>query len=71
MIKLNHLFLILTLGTALVSCKKESDTKTPDKQVQFEETWESLAKIEREPEWFKDAKFGIYFHWGVYRSKNR
>jgi alpha-L-fucosidase len=37
-----------------------------DDRVEFEETWESLATIDREPEWFKDAKFGIYFHWGVY-----
>ena len=28
--------------------------------------WESLAQVNEEPEWFKDAKLGIYFHWGVY-----
>ncbi len=28
--------------------------------------WESLAKHEAAPEWLKDAKLGIYFHWGVY-----
>jgi len=28
-------------------------------------TWESLKKHPA-PEWFRDAKFGIYFHWGVY-----
>jgi alpha-L-fucosidase len=27
--------------------------------------WDSLSKHEI-PEWFKDAKFGIYAHWGVY-----
>jgi alpha-L-fucosidase len=27
--------------------------------------WESLAK-HATPSWFEDAKFGIYFHWGVY-----
>ncbi len=26
----------------------------------------SLEQAEPAPEWFKDAKFGIYFHWGVY-----
>lgn len=31
----------------------------------FEENWESLVKHE-DPEWFRDAKFGIYTHWGVY-----
>jgi len=28
--------------------------------------WESLARHNAAPEWFRDAKFGIYFHWGVY-----
>ncbi|MEJ7736409.1 MAG: alpha-L-fucosidase [Chitinophagaceae bacterium] len=27
--------------------------------------WESLKKYEI-PEWFRDAKFGIFIHWGVY-----
>jgi alpha-L-fucosidase len=27
--------------------------------------WESLQKYEV-PEWYKDAKFGIFIHWGVY-----
>ncbi|MCC6425542.1 MAG: alpha-L-fucosidase [Phycisphaerales bacterium] len=26
----------------------------------------ALAAHEESPEWFGDAKFGIYFHWGVY-----
>jgi alpha-L-fucosidase len=32
---------------------------------QFEPTVESL-KMYKCPEWFRDAKFGIYLHWGVY-----
>jgi alpha-L-fucosidase len=32
----------------------------------FELNWESLHKQSPAPEWLKDAKFGIYFHWGVY-----
>jgi len=28
--------------------------------------WKSLSKHNAAPEWFQDAKFGIYFHWGVY-----
>lgn len=27
-------------------------------------TWESLARHFRIPEWFRDAKFGIWAHWG-------
>ncbi|RBQ11817.1 alpha-L-fucosidase [Pedobacter miscanthi] len=29
----------------------------------FSPTWESLSKYET-PEWFRDAKFGIWAHWG-------
>jgi alpha-L-fucosidase len=32
----------------------------------YEPTWESLEKVDEAPDWFRDAKFGIYFHWGVY-----
>ncbi len=32
----------------------------------YEPTWESLSKVDVAPQWFRDAKFGIYFHWGVY-----
>jgi alpha-L-fucosidase len=32
----------------------------------YEENWESINKHQEAPEWFNDAKFGIYFHWGVY-----
>jgi alpha-L-fucosidase len=32
----------------------------------YQPTFESLEKINPVPEWFKDAKFGIYFHWGVF-----
>jgi alpha-L-fucosidase len=41
----------------------------PKNQEKFEEytaDWESLARHEASPDWFADAKLGIYFHWGVY-----
>lgn len=31
----------------------------------YEPTWESLKNYTT-PEWFKNAKFGIFIHWGVY-----
>jgi len=31
----------------------------------FRPQWESLDRYEV-PEWYKDAKFGIFIHWGVY-----
>ncbi len=36
-----------------------------DQQGPFRPDWESLQKYEV-PEWYKDAKFGIFIHWGVY-----
>lgn len=30
----------------------------------FKQDWEKLKQ--EVPDWFQDAKFGIYFHWGVY-----
>ena len=33
---------------------------------EFQPNFTSLEKVNPVPEWFKDAKFGIYFHWGVY-----
>jgi len=32
----------------------------------FDESWDSIAKNYRDPEWFRDAKFGVYMHWGIY-----
>lgn len=54
------LFLVLAL-VLLVS------TNAKAKQGQkYQPTFESLEKVNPVPEWFKDAKFGIYFHWGVF-----
>jgi alpha-L-fucosidase len=36
-----------------------------DQQGPFRPDWESLQKYEA-PEWYKDAKFGIFIHWGAY-----
>lgn len=36
-----------------------------DRQGPFRADWESLQKYEV-PQWYKDAKFGIFIHWGVY-----
>ncbi|HXB43225.1 MAG TPA: alpha-L-fucosidase, partial [Puia sp.] len=34
-------------------------------QDKFQPTWESLSKYEC-PDWYRDGKFGIFIHWGVY-----
>ena len=31
----------------------------------YSDTWESLSSYEV-PAWFRNARFGIFIHWGVY-----
>jgi alpha-L-fucosidase len=38
---------------------------SPVMAADYEPTWESLTSAPI-PEWVKDAKFGVYAHWGVY-----
>lgn len=59
------LILHISLGLLLASCGNGMKP-TQEGSKPFEESWESLANVNEEPDWFKDAKFGIYFHWGVY-----
>ena len=33
---------------------------------EYKPQWKSLARHLQAPQWFRDAKFGIYFHWGPY-----
>ena len=39
--------------------------KADKKDKKYEATWESLDRRAC-PDWFRDAKFGIFIHWGVY-----
>ena len=40
-----------------------SDKAEPMKSGQFQPTWDSLKQYQV-PEWYRDAKFGIWAHWG-------
>jgi alpha-L-fucosidase len=63
-IKMN-LFLPAVL-VAVSGCQSGDPSSEKGKTtVKFEPTWESLTNYEV-PEWFRDAKFGIYTHWGPY-----
>ena len=61
---------ILALLIALIivtswSCKQTVQQDSQPAAYTYEADWESLANYEV-PEWFLDAKFGIYTHWGAY-----
>lgn len=34
----------------------------------YKATWESTDKHNPSPEWFRDAKFGVYWHWGAFTT---
>src|ERR1035438_9665171 len=40
-----------------------SEKAEPVEPGKFQPSWESLKQYEV-PEWFRDAKFGIWAHWG-------
>ena len=54
-------FLVLSILIYALSCQDNNLEKIPV----YQPTWNSLGK-HATPEWFKDAKFGIYTHWGGY-----
>jgi len=60
MVKHKFKFLIFSFP-ALILLLTPGCNKT--KELKFQPTWESLAQYQA-PEWFRDAKFGIYMHWG-------
>jgi alpha-L-fucosidase len=62
---LKYLILILVIVTGCGKLSQKTG-KTDETKPKYEETWESLAQHNEQPEWFQDAKLGIYFHWGVY-----
>jgi len=43
--------------------KVHAETASP--KAPFHADWNSLAAY-KAPDWFRDAKFGIFLHWGVY-----
>ncbi len=51
---------IFVIGACAPEKKKE------EVKQQYTADYASLSKHNRQPDWFQDAKLGIYFHWGVY-----
>jgi alpha-L-fucosidase len=39
---------------------------TADEPGRFKPDWDSITSQYKVPDWYRDAKFGIFIHWGVY-----
>lgn len=64
-------FTAVFLVSLIPGCsEKEASRQTaqplPEKTAEYTEDWASLGAHNEAPDWFKNAKFGIYFHWGLY-----
>jgi len=55
--------LILCGSLSIISAQSEPLKLSPIAKGPFKPEWESLANYQA-PEWFRDAKFGIWAHWG-------
>jgi len=55
--------ILVLMALAAMNCQRIIQPPPPVKV--YEPTWNSLGS-HTTPEWFKDAKFGIYTHWGGY-----
>ena len=56
-------FMLFIFVALIMGC--ESNNQIVDNNSKYKPNWESLKQYET-PDWFRDAKFGIYCHWGPY-----
>jgi alpha-L-fucosidase len=55
--------IIVLLLLTLSACG--GDPTPPEQATQYEPNWESIQR-HTAPQWYNDAKFGIFVHWGLY-----
>ncbi|MFY0601278.1 MAG: alpha-L-fucosidase [Cyclobacteriaceae bacterium] len=59
----SRFFLHLVAFLVLIHAAK---TQPLDSTFRYEPDWESIREGYEVPDWFRDAKFGIFLHWGPY-----
>ena len=57
------LFIILEF---LIFTGCSTEKKSKEVKPRYTPDYVSLSKHNQQPDWFQNAKLGIYFHWGVY-----
>ena len=51
-------------AAGLIAGQAQAKAKTAKAKAPFQANWESLEANYKTPDWFRDAKFGIWAHWG-------
>ena len=65
--KLNRIKLsVLVIGWSITAALSQTNSLNlpPVAAGPFKPEWNSLTNYQSAPEWFRDAKFGIWAHWG-------
>ena len=57
--------LVVSVVALFVVFDHAQSGQADEKQINVQANWKSL-NARQSPEWFADAKFGIFIHWGVY-----
>ena len=70
-LKLKNSLLAIATISLIISCSADrsiniDSVASPKGTAVFQPSWDNIAENYRFPEWFVDAKFGIFIHWGVY-----
>ncbi|WP_419194287.1 alpha-L-fucosidase [Novipirellula herctigrandis] len=56
---------LIAFVAAFFWCKAMTNNAFSE-EFRYEADWDSIRSHYECPEWFRDAKFGIFLHWGVY-----
>lgn len=62
--KINSNFILGSIWICLILASCSSPKDETIQEGQYNPTWESLSQYNQAPDWFSDAKFGIWAHWG-------
>ena len=69
---MNKCYIALLAGLMCMSCSVSKKSYDIDSVVSakgteiFQPDWDNIAEHYKFPQWYTDAKFGIFIHWGVY-----
>jgi hypothetical protein len=55
-------------STTVLAASLLSRIATAQATGPYEPTWPSTDAHNASPEWFRDAKFGVYWHWGAFTT---
>ena len=63
-IKNSNFYLLILITSCIVALTACHQKET--KPFRYQADWASIRSHYQTPSWFRDAKFGIFLHWGVY-----